>query len=48
MLATAQSKLVCEAVAKQSGTVDNSAFQVMQMSLFKTAIEALPERPAPR
>jgi hypothetical protein len=45
MIATAQSKLVCEATAKASGNVDVSAFQVMLMSLAKTAIEAMPETP---
>lgn len=46
MLATAQSKLVCEAQAKAAGTVDMSSFQVMMMSLAKTVIEAMPEKPA--
>jgi hypothetical protein len=48
MLATAQSKIVCEAQAKADGRVDHSAFQVMLMSLVKTAIEAMPEAPARR
>lgn len=46
MIATAQSKLVCEAAAKAAGLVDQSAFQVMMMSLAKTIIEAMPEKPA--
>lgn len=45
MLATAQSKMVCEAQAKANGSVDSSAFQIMLMSLVKTAIEAMPEKP---
>jgi hypothetical protein len=48
MIATAQSKLVCEAASKASGLVDQSAFQVMMMSLAKTVIEAMPETPSRR
>lgn len=46
MLATAQSKIVCEATAKAGGYVDMSAFQVATMALVKTAIEAMPETPS--
>jgi hypothetical protein len=48
MIATAQSRLVCEAQAKADGRVDVSAFQLMQLSLVKTVIEEMPEKPEGR